>query len=336
MIEPKFVNRNDELKALERLGRRGSPSVMYVYGPEGCGKTRLLREFIKTFDGIGIYIDALEQESVKRALIFTQRLSEVEDLFTELAEQVVGSVGKWFTSRIFTILEKLTTKIKIKGENLVIAVDDVVRARGLEDLERYIKWLYELQWKVYEDYEPKSVLIVATTSEGYSLRRIMRHTYNIPNLIWNLRRGAYEELVQQLGLANKDVIEDVWKLTGGNPRSVIEVATIYRWNYKEWLARIENELRDVANILRAKNLVEETYRLIENPDILHERPSIELRETYETLLEHNVMMYVGIDLLSSWVRGERTLEPNRELGIGRYYAWQMPAYRKALERALQE
>ena len=336
MIEPKFVNRNDELKALERLGRRGSPSVMYVYGPEGCGKTRLLREFIKTFDGIGIYIDALEQESIKRALIFTKRLSEVEDLFTELAEQVVGSVGKWFTSRIFTILEKLITKVKIKDENLVIAIDDVVRARGLEDLERYIKWLYELQWKVYEDYEPKSILIVATTSEGYSLRRIMRHTYNIPNLIWNLRRGAYEELVQQLGLANKDVIEDVWKLTGGNPRSVIEVATIYRWNYKEWLARIENELRDVANILRAKNLVEETYRLIENPDILHERPSIELRETYETLLEHNVMMYVGIDLLSSWVRGERTLEPNRELGIGRYYAWQMPAYRKALERALQE
>ena len=336
MIEPKFVNRNDELKALERLGRRGSPSVMYVYGPEGCGKTRLLREFIKTFDGIGIYIDALEQESIKRALIFTKRLSEVEDLFTELAEQVVGSVGKWFTSRIFTMLEKLITKVKIKGENLVIAIDDVVRARGLEDLERYIKWLYELQWKVYEDYEPKSILIIATTSEGYSLRRIMRHTYNIPNLIWNLRRGAYEELVQQLGLANKDVIEDVWKLTGGNPRSVIEVATIYRWNYEEWLARIENELRDVANILRAKNLVEETYRLIENPDILHERPSIELRETYEILLEHNVMMYVGIDLLSSWVRGERTLEPNRELGIGRYYAWQMPAYRKALERALQE
>ena len=339
MIEPRFVNRVEEIRALEELGRRGSPGVMYIYGPEGCGKTRLLREFIKIFNGVGIYIDALEQESLEKALIFTQKLSEMKDLFTELAGQVTGPIGRWLTSRILTILENVVARIRIKDENLVIAIDDVTRARGLDDLERYIKWLYELQWKVYEDYEPKTILIIATTSEGYSLKRIVRHTYNIPSLIWNLGKEACEELIQQLNPVNEETIEETWKLTGGNPRSIIEIATIHRWNPREWLTKIEDRLGDVANILKAKGLIEETYKLIENPDVLRERPYVELREAYEILLEHNLMMYVGISLLSSWIHRDQSrwaIKPSRELGIGRHYAWQIPAYRKALERLLRD
>jgi len=40
---------------------------LYIFGPEGRGKTRLLREFVKNFtryfsgDGVALYIDALER-----------------------------------------------------------------------------------------------------------------------------------------------------------------------------------------------------------------------------------------------------------------------------------
>ena len=34
-----FVDREKELRVLENLALRGSETVLYIYGPEGCGKT---------------------------------------------------------------------------------------------------------------------------------------------------------------------------------------------------------------------------------------------------------------------------------------------------------
>jgi len=337
MIEPRFVDRFEELKALEELAKRGSPSIIYIYGPEGCGKTRLLKEFIKKFNGVGIYIDSLEEESIEKALIFTQKLNEVKSLLLELTQQATGPIGKWLTSRLLRILKKIVAKIKIEDEHLVIVIDDITRARGLNDLERYIKWLYELQWKIYKDYRPRTILTIATTSEGYSLSRIIRHTYNIPNLIWNLEKEAYEELIHQLKPPNREIVEKIWRLTGGNPRQAIEIAITHKWKIEEWLIKTKNKLGDIANILKAKNLIKETHQLIEDPDTLYKKPTIKLREAYEILLEHNLMMYVGISLLTSWTHKDKNkwiTKPSRELGIGRYYAWQIPAYKQALKQLL--
>ncbi|RLE83654.1 MAG: hypothetical protein DRJ67_11815, partial [Thermoprotei archaeon] len=49
--EPRFVDRIEELEFLEELSIKGFYPVLYIYGPEGCGKTRLLREFYSRIGG---------------------------------------------------------------------------------------------------------------------------------------------------------------------------------------------------------------------------------------------------------------------------------------------
>jgi len=337
IIEPKFVNRKPELESLKNLAHQGSPSVLYIYGPEGCGKTRLLKEFIKRFNDIGIYIDALEKESPTKAITPSKSLKPAQTLITTLAEQVTGPIGKWLASKIFTLLDKIITKIELQDRHLVIIVDDITRALGLEEIELYIKWLYEAIHKIHEAHKPKTTLIIATTSEGYSFRRIARHTYNIINLIWNLDQKAYEELTKQLKPPNKETTDKTWKLTGGNPRRTIEIATIYNWNTDTWINQLKHVLRDTANIIKANNLTKETTQLIEDPDILDKNPTPKLRKAYELLLEHNLMMYTGTPPLTSWTQKDKTKwtpKPNPELGIGKYYSWQIPAYKEILKQLL--
>ena len=338
MIEPKFVNREDELKALTKLAHQGSPSIFYIYGPEGCGKTRLLKEFIQRFDGIGIYIDALEEEKVDKALIFSPIPKETKNLITSIFQQFAGPIGRYLSRRLWTILDKIAIEVKIQNRDLVIAIDDVTRAIGLNEIERYIKWLYELRSKIIEEYKPKSVLIIATTSEGYSLNRILRHTYNVTNLIWNLNREAHEELISQLNPPNQKVIDKVWELTAGNPRCTIEIAHLYNWNIDNWLHKLKQNLRDLANLLKTQNLTKEVLQLIDEPDILDKEPTQKLRKAYEILLQQNLMIYTGITLLSSWVEkdaSKKSIQPMPDLGIGKYYAWQIPAYRIVLKELLK-
>ena len=175
------------------------------------------------------------------------------------------------------------------------------------------------------------MLIIATTGEGYSLKRVFRHTYNVVNLIWNLDYDAYLELAKQLNPPNDEVVEESYKLIGGNPREVINVATLYRWNLRAWLNSLRESLNEVVRIVRSKGYVTELKKLIEDPDILNREPTPELEATYEILLENNLIMYSGVRLLSGWVDGgKQYLSPNPELGVGRYYSWQIPAYRVVL------
>ncbi|RLE98041.1 MAG: hypothetical protein DRJ63_08280 [Thermoprotei archaeon] len=77
---------------------------------------------------------------------------------------------------------------------------------------------------------PKSILILATTSEGESLSRVWRHTYAHVSLLRNLDRDGFAELAKQLNPLSARKIEEVWCLTGGSPRALMEVALKYKWN----------------------------------------------------------------------------------------------------------
>ena len=43
-LEVEFVDRERALKQIEELAEKGTYPVHVVYGPEGCGKTALLRQ----------------------------------------------------------------------------------------------------------------------------------------------------------------------------------------------------------------------------------------------------------------------------------------------------
>ncbi|RLE57230.1 MAG: hypothetical protein DRJ40_02645 [Thermoprotei archaeon] len=334
--EPKFVDREYELKTLEELSRRDLPTPLYIYGPEGCGKTRLLREFITNFNGIGIYIDTLERTNIEKVLTVNLAIPELREYIVSIAKEYLGNIGLILAQKLYTVLEKIATKYKLKGKNLVIAVDDVTQVLGIHEIERYMKWLYEAITKIKQEYRPESILILVTTSEGQSLQRIIRHTYTKVNLLWNLPKEAFTQLANQLQPPDRDTVEKTWELTGGNPRRLIEIAKWYRWNIDQWLEDLKENIRDVAKTAIKLNLVEELIKVIENPDNIDVVTTEKMERLYKILLERNLVIYTGIPLLQSWTTKQRHLTPNTKLGIGRYYSWQIPAYKYALKQLLQK
>jgi len=328
VIELKFVNREEELKTLHELANKGTTLPIYLYGPEGCGKTRLLKEFIKKVNGVALYIDALEGEDPEKALLTTP-LNILTDIVKDLIKEVAKPVGQYLCLSLWKILKHIETKLQIRGKPLIIAVDDITRAIGLSKVEWYTKWLYELIKKLQEDYRPSSILIIATTSEGKSLDLVMRHTYTHINLVWNLDKEAHQELIQQLKPPKNIDPEQLWYYTGGNPRATIDIAE-NNWNIDSWIQKIEAKLRPLIRTIRSLNLTNELQKLIEDPDNIEKQPSQKMEQLYTILVEANLFMYKGFRTING-----KHIPKNPELGIGEYYAWQIPAYKHALEQLLQ-
>ena len=329
-IEPKFVNRVEELNVLNKLAVEGCILPIYIYGPEGCGKTRLLREFIKNFNDVGIYVDALEREDVYKVLSYSSTLGEVRDILTAFLQTLSGPLGRVLVDKIFNLLSKISTKFKLKDRHIVIAIDDVSRVIGLNEIEWYVKWLYNSICKISEEYQPKSILIIVTTSEGVSRKLIARHRHALIYLIWNLEYEAFQELAKQLNPPNKDIIDKTWELTGGNPSKLLEIAIIYKWNINTWIEYLRNRMREIFSRVKERNLIKELKLLIEDPDILSKEPTKELFELYDILEYENLMMYVGYPLITG-----KKIKRQTELGVGEYHAWQIPAYRKVLEESIR-
>ena len=145
--EVRFVDRVRELEALRDWCSKQRDVPLCIYGPEGCGKTRLLKEFVKRFNdyfgerAVAIYIDALERISLEKALLTSRTV--------ELAEEVIGKsineflskgfrIGRALADSISIILEKALIKRRLKNNYILVVVDDVVRAVGLNQIEWYV------------------------------------------------------------------------------------------------------------------------------------------------------------------------------------------------------
>ena len=334
IFEPKFVNRELELKALTELGKKGSPLVEFVYGPEGCGKTRLFKEFTKKFDelmdnGVIVYVDALEEKEFEEALLLSPKIVRVRSLIRTIAEGVVGPIGKLLTEEVLTILDKIAEKYSLRDKHVVIIVDDVVRAIGIDRLERYVKWLLESIYKIANKYSPRSVLIIATTSEGYSLNRVMRHRWASISLIWNLGKEGFKELSEQLNPPSNNVVEEAWKMTGGNPRALIELAIKHSWDVDSWKDYLLRKLVEVYRIVKVENVVEEVREIVDDPDNIYRKATKRMDKAYRILLDENMITYKHMRTVDG-----KIIRLNRELGIGEYYAWQIPVYRKVLRELI--
>ncbi len=330
MAYPPFVDRREELEVLAKLSEKGLTKPLYLYGPEGCGKTRLLREFIDSFNGIGIYIDALEERSVELALRFSKVLNLAAPIVGELVGSYVGSVGRILAERIFDIVKGVLTKLSLRESKIVVVVDDVTRAIGIDRVEWYVKYLYELVWKIMDRYSVSSILVVVTTSEGSSLDLVSKHTHSHIRLLWNLDEEGFNELANQLKPPSNHAVERAWSVTGGNPRALIELAIDYDWNVDRWMDSLKRRLLKIVEEVRHRDLVEEMEMVLEDIDSIHSNPSTKMYELRKLLIEENLILAKHMDTLIG-----RELPPNKDLGIGRYYAWQLPAYREALKELLR-
>ena len=342
MSEIRFVDRNVELKALKEFCSSFRALPLYVYGPEGCGKTRLLKEFINLFneyfgdEGIAIYIDALARKGIDEAVMGSLNmdvkalrrvaLEAIKDLNLPLGHALAESIG----SLMDMIAEKLFRR-KLEDKYVVIAIDDVVKSIGMNEVEKYIKWLYETMWKLSQEYRPRALNFIVTTSEGQSLELISRHRHAGISILWNLDRKSFEELFHELNPPDDVDYEDVGRLIGGNPGKLIELAKKYNWNIDMWFKSLLRRLRPLAFKIASRNLTEELKLLIEDPDNTWHRASPRMEELYRILVNENLFMYKW-----HYTIDQREIPEDNSIGIGRYYAWQIPAYREALKQLVED
>lgn len=299
MAEPVFVDRVGELERLSEVASRGGYLPLYIYGPEGCGKTRLLKEFARRLLGgewVVIYIDALEAGSVEKAIAASPHAlgavrEAVEAVLRAADPYPVGAVAARYIGRV---VEEIGRRLSLRGRRVVVAVDDVVEAIGVDRVEHYVKWLYELTQRLREVYQVRSVAVVATTGEGLSLEKILRHSYASVALLWNLPREPFEELLRSLGAPDPGEIEEVWRVTGGNPRRGIEIPVEYGWSTDSWLDHLARQLRPLYEELKRSGLAKHLADVVEDPDTLSDKPT----ELYRKLLSHNLVIYKWIRTLS--------------------------------------
>ena len=319
MFEYPFIDREEELGVLRDYAENGFYPVLFIYGPEGCGKTRLLREFISSIeepgDYITVYLDAQSVGSFEEAVCAPPVVLET---FSTAAGAISEPVGR-FVARVLPLVVKKVFERKLRGRRVVIAVDDVARPLGVDVIESYAKKLLDLlEWLMARGAE--SVLIIATTSEGSSPSILARHSYVVLSELWNLSRDSTEKLLEALNAPEK-LYEKVWVLTGGNPRAVISIAA-KRWKVDVWFSEVVRNVRLSSRSIvfryrsQLRYVVEDIDRVIEFPDL------------EKGLIEANLIVPVNRPCLGY------TPLPDEELGIGEYYAWQIPAYRSALRECL--
>ncbi len=330
MLVTRFVDRFEELSKLLEYSRRGFYPVLYLYGPEGCGKTRLLKELYNRVrereEFVAIYVDAQSVSNIDEAVYAPPELIQ---LLTELVQSVHEAIGR-AVARLLPYAMRRALERKIRGKHVAVVVDDVARPLGLDMIESYAKKLLDLaEWLT--EHGASSVLVVATTSEGRSLEILWRHNYVSISLVWNLPKSAFEELSQQLEPPNRDAVEEAWMLVGGNPRMLLEIATSYKWNAQSWFSKVIERVEAVYRKVKLRNLAKHLEHAVEDPDYLYTEPHPQVEELYNLLLEENMVLYKKVSTLDG-----SYIARDPDLGVGSYIAWQIPAYRRAFSELLRE
>jgi len=334
----RFIDRAEELEALRRFTSEFRPVPLYIYGAEGCGKTRLLKEFVGRFceyfgnDGVAIYVDAVESDSVGRALYTSHGAEIAVEIASAIVERFTGvGIGKALAENVVSLLEKVAARRRLEGRYVVLVVDDVVRAIGIERIEWYVKWLYESLWKLYEEYRPKAFNIVVTTSEGESLERVMRHRHAYIALLWSLDEEAYRKLLKELRPPPNLRFEDVWSLFAGNPAKLVELAHLYNWRLEAMMEDYRDRMRPVVREILNRGLRKELEMVLEDVDALFKEHNEKMLELEKILIQKNLVIYKKVKTLT-----EKYVKEEKELGIGEYFAWQVPAYRSIIRALLHE
>ncbi len=338
--EVRFVDRELELSALREWCSATRATPLYVYGPEGCGKTRLLREFVGRFseyfgrDGVALYVDALEERDLRGAVVPSPSVDAeaVREAVAEAVGHLGLPLGSAISRSISLVIDRVAERLyrrNLRGKYVLVCVDDVVRAIGVRSAERYVKWLYELMWRVSRDYGVSAVNFIIATSEGESRRLVARHRHALVRLLWNLGRGAFEELVEELRPPSWVDAQGLWLLLGGNPGKLIELACSFEWNLERLVGFYREKLVEVVREVRAAGLLECLRGVVEDPDALFHEATESMLRLERVLTRENLIAY------KHWTTvGGQRVERDPEVGVGEYYAWQVPLYREVLRSVL--
>ena len=329
-LEIEFVDRDRALKQVEELAEKGTFPVHVVYGPEGCGKTALLRQakevLEKDFGYHVIYANPLADKA-DEILRFTPSIKDI-------VKEVLNTFPDPY-SKIIDVAISIANRVmkRLSRPRIAVLMDDIFQAVGVDKAEIYVKTLLNLiEWPP-ASYE--KIVVLVTSSEGVTRERVGRHSWADILVMWNMGRKGFEELYDKLP-DRKPSFEDVWRWVGGNPRYLEKVFEA-RWgfdtvvesvirarNLDEWISSLSDECRE---------LLEE---IVEDPDTIFHRIREEpMKRLRSELIEKNLVIRVFDRKPHLWI-DEPPPERDPELGIGKFYAWQTPIHREAVKRVLEQ
>jgi len=322
-LEVEFVDRERALEQVREFGERGTFPVYVVYGPEGCGKTALLKQ-----------TKVILEEEFGYHVIYTNPLAKrVEEIFqySPSAKELVEKAFSVFSDPLARAVDLVINVAgwimqKFRRSRVAVLMDDIFQAVGVENAEVYVKALLNLiEWPPAE-YD--RVVVLVASSEGVTRKRVGRHNWADIFVMWNMSRGGFRQLYEQLP-GPKPSFDEAWRLTGGNPRYLGE---LYQrgWSVEAVVDGIVTR-RGIRQL--AARWGEVLAKVVEDPDYLWDKyPDTEA--LINDLVEANLILEVWDRKPHLWI-DQPPPERDPELGIGRYYAWQTPLHREAVRRALE-
>ncbi len=225
-LQVEFVDRDLALKLIEEWAGRGTGLPRVIYGPEGCGKTAWLMQSVVLLRELGfevIYVNPVNRFAIAE-------IGGVASLRDEFFRLVREAISQSALARIAWIAYNVAYDvIKATRGRIAVIVDDAFQVIGIKESALYVKALLNLIEYPPEHYE--KIVTIAATSEGVSLREIGRHSWSDTAPIWNMAREGFRQLYDQLP-GNKPPFEEVWRLTGGNPR-ILERLYMRNWGTNE-------------------------------------------------------------------------------------------------------
>jgi hypothetical protein len=325
-LEVEFTDRDRGIQQALEWAEKGTWQPVVIFGPEGCGKTSWLRQAAEVLREGGyevFYLHPLDRLVYAEVSVPGVREAFLELAQKALAEDAAGRVA-W---AVFDFVRKL---LKARKAKVAVLVDDVFQAIGLGNAAAYVKGLLNMIEHSLYDYE--KMVIVAVTSEGLSRREVGRHRWAELMPMWNMSKRGFEELYEKIP-GPKPCIEDVWRLTGGNPWMLSQLYQA-SWNAEVVLGGLARRKR-LAVFARSLSTEEREWlaQAAEDPDTLFVGERLQL---LDRLVELNLVVD-SIEGREGWYWVDEP-PPGRdlELGVGRYVAWQTPLHREAARRALEE
>jgi predicted AAA+ superfamily ATPase len=125
-LEVEFVDRDRAIRQIYELAEKGTRVPLVIYGPEGCGKSALLKQATEVLRERGfdvIYIDALQGEFIT--------YTDVKEVVEKLSE-VLAETTNIALIRLADIVISLAKDLlrKWRKKKIALLVDEVFQAIG--------------------------------------------------------------------------------------------------------------------------------------------------------------------------------------------------------------
>jgi len=215
-LEVEFTDRDVALRQVRDWAREGTRWPVVIFGPEGCGKSAFLRQATVMLRDLGydvVYIDPLH-----RFFIAHTDVGEIARKLADAASETLDIAQLRLATLAIDVVRELLDRWGRR--RVAILVDEVFQAIGVEKAGLYVKGLLNLIEYPPGDYE--RIVAIAATSEGLSREEIGRHLWAHLAPMWNMPKEGFRQLYEKLP-GHKPPFEEVWRLTGGNPRMLLVV-----------------------------------------------------------------------------------------------------------------